>query len=353
MIEIEAYTNEIHQGDARDILAELPSNSVHFVMTSPPYWGLRDYGMDAQIGLEESLNQYIDNLIEIGDELQRVLRDDGSWWLNLGDSYASSPSGHKGDNSLDGGDAHEHPRRNDSDLPFKHKCRLFIPQRVALELIDKGWILRNDALWRKTNPMPEPVQDRLSTTFESVFHFVQNEEYYYNLDEIREPYKENTIARAERGRDEGNKYEGGVPGQTENTLCSSSDEQGGLHTNGKNPGDIFELATDGFTDGHFAVYPPKLVESPLKASCPTKVCAECEKPYLQDGTGYVSQCQCDTTETKGGVALDPMCGRGTTCKVAAEHGRRYIGIELNPEYVELAEEYVPETSQSRLDDFGV
>lgn len=350
MTDIEAYTDEIHQGDARELLAELPDDSVHFVMTSPPYWGLRDYGADGQIGLEDSLSEFIDTLAEIGDQIQRVLRDDGSWYLNLGDSYASSPSGHKGDHDLDGGDAHNHPRRNDSDLPYPHKCKMFMPHRTALELIENGWILRNDAVWQKSNPMPEPVDDRLSTTFEWLFHFTQDEEYFYDLDAIREPYKQKTVQRANRGRDEGNKYEGGAPGQSENTLCSPSDEQGGLHNNGKNPGDIFEMPTDGFTEGHFAVYPPELVKRPVKSSAPPKVCADCGAPYRRvSGDDWAQTCECDTSDTEPGIVLDPFAGRGTTCKVAANLGRRYIGFELNPDYVELAKDFVPKRQQTFTD----
>jgi len=407
------WTNDIHVGNAPDVLRDIPENSVHMVMFSPPYWGLRDYGGEAvediwsgdsecshewsdvipgnprggsgtandkhnrgegygrnasrgrvchhcgawkgQFGLEPNVSMYVDHMVEISQEVQRVLRDDGSWWLNIGDTYSNS------DNEwvIDGdGDEYTVERVNSSE---PDKCRTFVPQRVALELIDNGWILRNDALWKKTNPMPESVTDRLTTTFESVFHFVQQNDYYYDLDSVRVPYK---------------------------TLDSVTSSSGGFI--GKNPGDVFELSTDGFTEAHFAVYPPELVEQPLKATCPPQVCAECgtayeraveeiERPDVRDrgtvrtdhndtewnnnrnswaGTpkeritvGWEKVCECDSEKTEPGIALDPMCGRGTTCKVAADHGRQYIGIDINPAYAELADDFVPDSRQQTLTEY--
>ncbi len=309
MTEFSEYIDGIHQGNAEIVLSDLPDDSIHFVMTSPPYWGMRDYGVDEQIGLEESIELYINSLADIGDELQRVLRDDGSWWLNLGDSYASSggsssSAGYTRSSRDEFGKA-----RNKVTRPFPEKCRMMAPHRVALELIDRGWSVRNDVLWKKKNPMPEPVTDRLSTSFEYVFHLVQQDDYYYDPE------------AAER-----------CAVQSDYDLLS----------------DVWVVSTEGFSGAHFAVYPEQLVELPLRATCPPLVCPDCGTPYERTNNRRTSICGCDAGNPVGGVALDPMCGRGTTCKVASEHGRRYIGFDLNPEYVEIARNYLPDAKQQTL-----
>lgn len=410
---ISDWTNQLHTGDALATLREMPSDSVHTVMFSPPYWGLRDYGGEeavatwggdddcdhdwsdripgstrggsgtpndkhnrgegygrdsprgrvchdcgawrGQFGLEPTVERYAEHLVMLGEEVRRVLREDGSWWLNIGDSYSNSNKRWT-ITAPEGDDGQYEVERRDADIP--DKCKTFTPHRVALELIEDGWILRNDAVWRKTNPMPSPVQDRLSTSFEWLYHLTPSEDYFYDLDAIREPYA---------------------------SLEGVSDEDGARI--GKNPGDVLELATDQFDEGHFAVYPPELVEKPVKASCPPKVCADCGAPYERQveeverpdvrdrdtertdhndtdwnnnrnswaGTpkerrtvGWESTCECDTEETEPGVVLDPFCGRGTTCKVAAENGRRYVGIDINDDYIDIAEDFVPSNRQGSL-----
>ncbi|UBF23326.1 DNA methyltransferase [Halorubrum tailed virus 29] len=272
-------TNTIHTGNAFDVLPELPDESVNCVMTSPPYWNLRDYGEEDQLGLEETPEEFVKNLADVFDEVERVLRPDGSLWLNLGDTY------------------------KDKDLQQ-------IPARVALELQNRGWILRNRVTWAKPNPMPQSVKDRLNDTTEAIFHFVKNKDYYYDLDAIREEYSEvskNQI-NSNYSRNENEKWSNS-PG---------NHEEGGIHTpgkklsdnyhkEGKNPGDVFEVAISGLSDVHFAVYPPELCEKPIKATCP-----------------------------KDGIVLDPFAGAGTTLLKAKELGRDYVGIELNPEYADMA-----------------
>jgi len=269
-------TNTILTGDVYDVLPDLPAESVHTVMTSPPYWNLRDYGEADQLGLEETPEEFVENLADVFDEVKRVLRPDGSLWLNLGDTY------------------------HNKDLQQ-------IPARVALALQSRGWILRNRVTWAKPNPMPQSVKDRLNDTTEAVFHFVKNKDYWYDLDAIREPHQENTKARAKRGLDSGHKLEDSAPGQSPHSIHQPSDEQGGLHPSGKNPGDVFEVTTKPFPEAHFAVYPPELCEKPIKATCP-----------------------------EDGVVLDPFAGAGTTLLKAKELGRKFIGIELNPEYADMA-----------------
>jgi len=342
--DIDEWTNQIHTGDAIEILKELPDNSIHMAMCSPPYWGMRDYGSEDQIGLEENLEDFIANIAALGDELQRVVRDDGSWWLNLGDRYGIQKN------------TSEHTRGAETTTQSKYssvsadispKTKLLMPHRVAIELIERGWIARNDAVWQKTNPMPESVKDRLSTTFEFVFHFSKQKQYFYDLDAIREPYKTDLDKEPPIG---GEKHQDNM----NRTYSGNSPERTGK---GKNPGDVFELATDNYSEGHFAVYPTELVEKPLKATCPPKVCGDCGTPYKrteeneETNNFWTQACECETDVTEPGIVLDPMCGRGTTCKVAAEHGRRYIGIELNPEYAEMALEYVPDTMQQTLTNY--
>ena len=269
--------NTIYTGDATETLQELPAESVNMVMTSPPYWNLRDYGVDGQLGREETAGAFVQNLGDVFDEVKRVLRPDGSLWLNLGDTY------------------------DDKDLQQ-------IPARVALELQDRGWILRNRVTWAKPNPMPQSVTDRLNDTTEAVFHFVKDREYWYDLDAIREPYAEASRKRMEYGKNGvendddnyGHNESGGV-----NAAVETTREQ--YHTAGKNPGDVFKVTTKAFPEAHFAVYPPELCEKPIKATCPPD-----------------------------GIVLDPFAGAGTTLLKAKELGRDYIGIELNPEYADMA-----------------
>jgi len=270
----------IHTGDAFDVLPELPAESVHTVMTSPPYWNLRDYGEADQLGLEETPEEFVENLADVFDEVKRVLRPDGSLWLNLGDTY------------------------DDKDLQQ-------IPARVALELQNRGWILRNRVTWAKPNPMPQSVKDRLNDTTEAVFHFVKNRKYWYDLDAIREEHAdstmewvENSTRQSDAGATNDPNYNHHESGGLHAAREDLSEE---LHPAGKNPGDVFEVTTKPFPEAHFAVYPPELCEKPIKATCPPD-----------------------------GVVLDPFAGAGTTLLKAKELGRQYVGVELNPEYADMA-----------------
>ena len=311
--------NTIHTGDATETLQELPSESVNMVMTSPPYWNLRDYGVDGQLGREETAGAFVQNLADVFDEVKRVLRPDGSLWLNLGDTY------------------------DDKDLQQ-------IPARVALELQNRGWILRNRVTWTKPNAMPQSVKDRLNDTTEAVFHFVKNREYWYDLDAIREGYSEWTKNMNPEWNVSNSKYSVEDSPRSSNRGGVDDPEKSRIdfvNPAGKNPGDVFEVTTKPFPEAHFAIYPPELVEKPLKATCPPEVCAECGSPYKHNtlpdpettpdpSIPWKQTCDCDTDATEAGVALDPFAGAGTTCVVAKEHGRKFIGIELNPEYADMA-----------------
>jgi len=359
-------TETIHTGDCLEVLSTIPESSVHMCMTSPPYFGLRDYDTEGQIGLEDNLDDYISKLVAVGDKLRRVLRDDGSWWLNLGDSYSDN------------------------------KQKMLVPHRVAIALQETGWVVRNDATWVKSNPMPQSVKDRLNTTTEQIFHLTPEPDYWYDLDAIREPYAEKTnvakknghsVSGEKRTRDDspGNHDEGGL-------YAKSREEQ--MNPAGKNPGDVFETTTEQFSGAHFAVYPAELCEKPIKSSCPPKVCADCAAPYerevenkglggeavIQDNErpaaeerdvsessllrtngrtwrerefkGWSQICDCNTNKTDPGIALDPFAGAGTTCLKAKELGRRFIGIELNPEYADMARSRIglDEVEPSRVRD---
>jgi len=314
MTDIDDWTSDIHIGDAEATLAAMPSDSVHMMMTSPPYFGLRDYGEDGQIGLEDSLHEYIDELVAVFDEIRRVLRPDGSAWLNLGDSYATARRDHTGGDQVGGAPDGDYATRDEGDLGRKNK--MLVPHRVAIALQEAGWIVRNDVTWVKPNPMPSSVKDRLNTTTEQIFHLTPEPDYYYDLDAIREPHAESTRERMGKGyRNTGDgddkRNQEGSPGT--NNRGGGMNEPGigfdeALNTSGKNPGDVFEVTTKPFPEAHFAVYPPELCEKPIKATCPP-----------------------------GGIVLDPFAGAGTTCLVAKELDRRFVGIDLNPEYVAMAQ----------------
>jgi len=375
MTDIDDWTSDIHIGDAEATLAAMPSDSVHMMMTSPPYFGLRDYGEDGQIGLEDSLHEYIDELVAVFDEIRRVLRPDGSAWLNLGDSYATARRDHTGGDQVGGAPDGDYATRDEGDLGRKNK--MLVPHRVAIALQSDGWIVRNDVTWVKPNPMPSSVKDRLNTTTEQIFHLTPEPDYYYDLDAIREAHAKSTMDRGAGSEYNTRRF----TAQKGKSMTQQDDVK--IHPSGKNPGDVFEVTTKPFPEAHFAVYPPELCEKPTKATCPPKVCVECGSPYereveresiedagrsddaqyVQSGTreekdahrqlggnyqealenrdvemkGWQQTCDCDTDATEPGIVLDPFAGAGTTCLVAKELDRRFIGVDLNPEYVAMAQ----------------
>ncbi|WNM65636.1 DNA methyltransferase [Mycobacterium phage Rialto] len=277
-------------GDALQVARGLPDGSADCIVTSPPYYGLRDYGAEGQYGLEESPAAYVETMRTLFAELRRVLADDGTLWLNIGDSYAT------------GG----------ADVPPKNL--IGIPWRVAFALQDDGWILRNDIIWYKPNGMPESVTDRLASKHEYVFMFSKQQRYWFDLDAIREPHSTATVARLASGpvsiarRTPGEKREAHVYGKASGTnLTATGKGHNSGHTAGKNPGDVLTLPTQPFPGAHFAVYPVALPQRCILAGC---------KP--------------------GGTVLDPFSGSGTTGLAAQKTGRRYIGIDLNSDYLDLS-----------------
>jgi DNA modification methylase len=273
---------KIYNMDVLEGLKQLPNDSVDCVVTSPPYWGLRDYKNDGQIGLEETPQLYIDKIVAIGNEVKRILKPSGSYWLNIGDSYYSKSGSGQGSNFLethqkyDGGDGklkakHQQVRGKFNDGAWlQPKQRLLIPHRIAIGLQESGWILRNDIIWHKPSCMPSSVQDRLSNTYEYFFHFVKQPKYFYDLDALRVPYKENSI---ERSKKPVNTYNWHNLSKVE--LCegqSKTDVAGKkiaeLNPLGKNPGDVWDITNNGFELGHFAVFPKELIRPCIKATCP-------------------------------------------------------------------------------------
>lgn len=309
-------TIRILRGDCRDVLATLPAESVHCAVTSPPYFGLRDYGMTGQIGVEESPDEFVAELVKVFGEVRRVLREDGTLWLNLGDSYATNggrnTTPHTGalfadrergnaviskSKRMPRGDGRWGGGNNSAAGLLKPKDLIGIPWRVAFALQADGWWLRQDIIWSKPNPMPESVRDRCTKAHEYLFLLTKSERYGFDADAIREPVSDSTLARW--GGIPTKKRPDGMPTQSfvagENTC--------GVNPDGRNKRSVWEIATAPFPEAHFATFPPALVEPCIKAGCPA-----------------------------GGTVLDPFGGAGTTGLVADRLGRDAVLIELNPEY---------------------
>lgn len=299
--EIVYYSDDqvtLHLGDALDVARTLSDGAADCIITSPPYYGLRDYGIAGQYGLESSPADYVDKLRVLFSELRRVLVDDGTLWLNIGDSYARNPA--KGTTGTMNGRnvprmGYAGNRIGKPDLPEKNL--LGIPWRVAFALQDDGWILRNAIIWHKPNAMPESVTDRLSGRYEHVFLFSKSRRYWFDLDPIREPHS------CDRLRGSGPRSAKGTGRNDAET--ATSNKQG--NPSGRNPGDVWSINTQPFPGAHFAVYPPALPQRCILAGC---------KP--------------------GGTVLDPFSGSGTTGLAARRTGRKYIGIDINPAYHDLA-----------------
>ena len=305
-------TDTIINRDALYALRELPEESVHCCVTSPPYYALRDYGLDMQIGREDTPEQYIDRLTEVFRELRRVLRSDGTLWLNIADTYCGTGNkGYHADPKNPKGRNGQQIARNNRVSGCKQKDLIGIPWLLAFALRADGWYLRSDIIWQKENPMPESVKDRCARCYEHIFLFSKSKKYFFDYKAISEPIAPATAERLKRGMKGGNKYGKPVPGQPQPQSINRPREHGEIKDADINPlrnkRDVWKINTVPFKGGHYAAYPPKLVETCLLAGCP-----------------------------EGGIVLDPFMGGGTTGMVAAQMGRHFVGIELNPEYTELA-----------------
>ena len=269
-------TNYVLVGDVLDKLKDLPKESIQCCITSPPYWGLRDYGELDQLGLEENPEQFVENMVKVFREVKRVLKKDGTCWINIGDTYYNK--------SLAG-----------------------IPFRVAFALQQDGWYLRQDIIWNKPNPMPESVQDRCTKSHEYIFLLTKSANYYYDIDAIREPLAESSLGRLNQDID---------------SQVGTTRANGGAKTNGnlkavgdvdlgRNKRSVWTITTKPYKEAHFAVFPPELPTLCIKAG-----------------------------SKEGDVVLDPFMGSGTTAWVAQRLSRKWIGVELNPEYVKIIKKRV-------------
>jgi len=357
--------HEILVGDVLAGLRAMPDASVQCVVTSPPYWGLRDYGVEGQIGLEPTPEEYVEKMVEVFREVKRVLRDDGTVWLNLGDSYASAwACGRRnvvGSGSLEDGKRDARPNRLVNGL--KEKDLVGIPWRVAFALQADGWYLRSDIIWSKPNPMPESVTDRPTKSHEYVFLLAKQARYFYDCDAVREG---SGIWRGTDFLPTSDKDRAGN-GKTSATGASFRNRTDAAR-NGRNRRTVWEIATQPMPEAHFATFPEALVKPCIMAGTSERgACPKCGAPwrrstssqssgsgdhravpgqnkpftiprgdYLRSTTGWEPSCTCDVAETVPCVVLDPFGGSGTVAKVARDLGRSSISCELNPEYVEIA-----------------
>lgn len=296
---------EILVGNALKGLQQLPDGGVRTCVTSPPYWGLRDYGTDEQIGLESSPSEFVENLCKIFDEVWRVLADDGTVWVNLGDSYAGASLSRASNNGRAG---YGNPREGTFSRlgdGLKHKDLVGIPWRFAFAMQDRGWYLRQDIIWAKPNPMPESVTDRCTKSHEYIFLFSKQPKYFFDHEAIKEEALTEPSARDKNA--EG--YQADYP---KGDRFSPGERVFGADGK-KNKRSVWTVGVASYKEAHFAVYPPALIEPCIKAG-----------------------------SAEGDTVLDPFSGSGTTGEVALKLGRNYVGCELNPDYAKLSERRITE-----------
>mgnify|MGYP001238718886 CR=1 FL=1 len=301
------FINKIICGDCLEVLKQIPDESVNCCITSPPYWALRDYEVEGQLGLEPTFDEYLNNLIIIFDEVRRVLRRDGTCWVVIGDTYGGSFQGTGGTYELSKkqkSNRGSHSKK-DKNIRFKtqgpDKCLLQIPARFAIMMIDRGWLIRNEIIWRKPNVMPSSVKDRFTIDYEKVYFFTKNKKYWF--EQQFEEYAESSKSRMKYPR-----YTDNSKGASRQYAVVNKDYKVNY---GRNKRCVWDISTKPFKGPHYATFPPDLIEPMIKAGCPD-----------------------------GGIVLDPFLGSGTTALVAKQLGRDFIGIELNSEYCKMAEERI-------------
>lgn len=335
----------IQLGDARAKLKELPAGSIDCCVTSPPYYALRDYFVTGQIGLESSVADWVKNLTAVMGEVARVLKPAGSLWLNLGDSFS------------------KHPK-----FGAPAKSLLAAPERLLLALMDDGWIVRGKVIWSKPNPLPNSVVDRLNITYEVIYFLVRSPRYFFDLDAIREPHHSSAGRNDTTSTGKTPEWAGPLADGSQNGLRRFRPAGQPGHLLGKNPGSVWTIPTKGFRGPHFATFPPELVRRPILATCPEAVCTHCGRPWRRRisvtripigpqsnqakareqyvmrfqnrwhsvrEVGDLIPCGCQAP-TVPGVVLDPFMGAGTVGMVAEHLGRDWLGIEISPEYRDLA-----------------
>lgn len=313
--------NAVLIGDALTRLRELPAASVDCIITSPPYFQLRDYGVDGQLGQETHVDEWVANLRAVCREMHRVLAPHGSLWLNLGDAYSR--------------------HRRFGAAP---KSLLLGPERLTRALVADGWLLRNKVVWAKTNPLPSPSKDRLTNAHEFVYFLSKRPSYYFDLDSIREPLA--SVRKPRTGSRTPQSALGVLAGGRDGLVAMAEKGLSG-HPLGKNPGDVWRIGSASFRGAHFATFPPELVRRPLLATCPEAVCTACGSPWRRSARRVefragvpqprpLVPCGCQAA-TRSGLVFDPFFGVGTVAIVAEANCRDWLGIELNPEYVAMAE----------------
>jgi len=300
----------ILSGDCRETMKTLEARSVHTCVTSPPYWGLRDYGIDGQIGKEPSPKEFVSTLVEVFEQVKRVLRDDGTLWLNLGDTYATGTTAGRQQSKNPGVGANNEEAQNSvgrvgTPAGMKTKDLIGIPWMVAFALRDAGWYLRQDIIWAKPNPMPESVTDRCTKSHEHIFLLSKSQKYYFDHEAIKEP---STMHQSDWNEDGTQKRDSKVRGDFAGKNTESGKEGFRAISETRNKRDVWTVPTLPYPGAHFATFPPALI-----------------KPCIQAGS------------PAGGIVLDPFGGAGTTGLVADRLGRDAILCELNPEYSKLAD----------------
>lgn len=285
---MELKLDYIYQGDALEVLKQMPSESVDMCITSPPYWNMRDYGDKNQLGLEYTTSEFIDNLYNVFHELKRVLKDEGSLWINIRDTYSKGVK----------------------RCGVKNKSLSMIPERLIIKLLDDGWILRNDIIWHKPNAMPDSCKNRFTVDYEHLYFLTKKDKGYYFKTQY-EPYtsnikdKKDSVNNNDKDKRsaliESKMVRHGANGTTLNSPSKWSDK-------GRIKRTTWSISTKAYKEAHFATYPTELIECPIDAGCP-----------------------------EGGIVLDPFMGSGTTGVVAKKQGKHYVGIELNKEYIEIAD----------------
>jgi len=322
--EFKEKINTVICGDAQSVLRTFPNECIDMCCSSPPYWGLRDYGVDGQLGLEKTPEEYVAKMVEIFGEVKRVLKPEGTLWLNLGDTYSSHKDCKsigqtlaKGTNretahEIDKGKSHSRNTKALKSCGLKNKDLIGIPWRVAFALQADGWYLRQDIIWHKPNPMPESVRDRCTKAHEYIFLLSKQPKYYCDMEAIKEDAKDAESYSGRRERNAPQMYHA----DRKNCSQSGSVKENGKLTSGQtypkvNKRSVWTVTTKPYSEAHFATFPPDLIEPCILAGCP-----------------------------KGGVVLDPFMGAFTTALVAYQQRRNYIGCELSPAYIKLGEKRI-------------
>jgi len=360
------FVNKVICGDCLEVMKQIPGEYIDMAITSPPYWGLRDYGIEqifggnkdckhewnlqrqsknmsisdkstlagftsdniqirnlkinneqgfcrkcgawkGQLGLEPTPEMYIEHMTQIFHEVKRILKKTGTFWLNISDTYSTHTSKRSGQFGKDIKNGFDDIYRQKRILPLQEKCLCMIPERLAWSLIQDGWILRNKIIWHKPNGMPSSAKDRFTNKWEYIFMFSKSRKYFFDLDAVREPHNPKSLNRYKYGLYSVYGDAKAYGGKQSHNFARCKHLEDFVNLLGKNPGDVWSIATQPFPEAHFAVYPEKLLEKPIKAGCP-----------------------------QNGIVLDPFIGSGTTGLMAIKLGRNFIGIELNPEYIKIA-----------------